>query len=90
MNTDFRRIHLDGAANSDGTIVQGMDREQMVYIRPGLRLPFETYIRSDVAVAYEPRLPDPLPPGVTADEILAEIRAGVAVATGKDVEWKTG
>ena len=91
-STDFREVGIGRAENGDGAMIEPMARELMFYTRPGFELPIETYFVEGKAVVYQPKtMPSPLPPGMTPEDIFAEIRAGVAVANGMcEVEWKVG
>ena len=82
MNTDFRKTGLGKAENADGTVVQGLDRERMVYRRAGLSIPFDIFFGAGVATVYLPDVLPPSPPNVTPPDVQAEMRAGVAAATG--------
>lgn len=88
MNTSFTQYNLDGARNGEGAVVRGLGRELMVYEREGFKVPIEVFVVGGALVAYQPRLPSPLPVGMTQDDVHAEIRAGVAAATAAEVRWK--
>ncbi len=89
VNAMFVRNGLDSAKNLDGAVVEGLGRELMHYVRGAFDVKFEVYVNAGVAVVYRPDfLPSPLPENVTLAQIYEEIKAGVAVATGIEVEWK--
>lgn len=85
MDATFRKTGLDRAESADGTVVQGLDRERMVYRRAGLSISFEVFFRDGIAIVHLPDTLPPLPPGVTPPDVHAAMRAGVAAATGHKV-----
>ena len=90
MNLEFARINLDAAKNSDGTLVQGTSRERMGYYRGSFSLEFEVFVRHGVATLYQPVVSvGTLPDGLSLEDLYAEIRKGVAVATDSEVIWKS-
>ena len=88
MNTNFTKVGIGRARNDNGVIVRSYDKESIIYENGSFSLPIEMDFVEDYAIIYKPAQSVSRPPGLSRDDLLAEIMAGAQIVARRDVRWR--
>ena len=87
MNLNFRQINLASAANIEGAVLGGHDKDFFLYTRNEYHTLIERSYFGGLLYVYRTPLSTPLPSGMTMEDIYSEVFAAAKTLTKKEVVW---